>query len=113
MTGQSISTEDVKAAFLEGRPTNRDIYIKPPREVSIEEKIWRLCETAYGLVDAARNWFLSAKEELLKLNCKQPHLDKAVFRWHHHWKLEGVVLLHVDDFFFNWFKLFNEHVVKS
>ena len=51
----SISTVDVKAAFLQGQPINRDIYIKPSREVSVEGKIWRLCKTAYGLVDAARN----------------------------------------------------------
>ena len=31
----SISTVDVKAAFLQGRPINRDIFIKPPGEVSI------------------------------------------------------------------------------
>ena len=53
----STSTVDVKAAFLQGRPINRDIYIKPPREVSIEGRIWKLRRTAYGLVDAARNWF--------------------------------------------------------
>ena len=106
----SISTVD---AFLQGQPINRDIYIKPPREVIIERKIWRLCKTAYGLVDTARNWFLSVKEELLKLSCKQSHLDKAVFRWYYQEKLEGVVLLHVDDFFLTGSKLFNEHVVKQ
>ena len=58
----SISTVDVKAAFLQGRRINRDIYIKPPKEVRIEGKIWRLRKTAYGLVDAARNWFLSVRK---------------------------------------------------
>ena len=51
----SISTADVKAAFLQERPINRDIYINPPRELSTEGKIWRLHRTAYGLVDFARN----------------------------------------------------------
>ena len=51
----AISTVDVKATFLQGRSINKNIYIKPPREVSIERKIWRLRKTAYGLVDAARN----------------------------------------------------------
>ena len=37
----SISTVDIKAAFLQGRPINKDIYIKLPREVSIEGKIWK------------------------------------------------------------------------
>ena len=111
--GWSISTVDFKTAFLQGRPINKDIYIKPPREVSIEGKILRLCKTAYGLVNAARNWFLSVKEELLKLGCKQSHLDKAVFRWYYQEKLEGVILLHVDDFVLTGSNLFNEHVEKE
>ena len=109
----SISTVDVKAAFLQGRPVNRDIYIKPPREVSIERKMWRLREAAYGLVDAARIWFLSVKEELLKLSCRLSHLDKAVFRWYYQEKLGGVILLHVVDFFLTGSNLFNEYVVKE
>ena len=102
----SISTVDVKASCLQGRPVNRDIYIKPSREVSLEGRIWKLHKTAYGLVDAATNWFLSVKEELLKLSCKQSCLDKAITR------LEGV-LFHVDDFFLAGSKLFKEHVVKE
>ena len=56
---------------------------------------------------------LSVKEDLLKLSCKQSHLDKAVFRWYYQEKLEGVVSLHVDFFFLTGSKLFNEHVVKE
>ena len=51
------------------------------------------------MIDAARSWFISVKEELLRSECKQSQLDKAVFRWYYHDKLEGIVLLHVDDFF--------------
>ena len=103
----------LKLLSLKGDQLTGDIYIKPPREVSIEGKIWRSCKTACGLVDAARNWFLSVKKELLKLSCKQSHLDKAVFRWCYQEKLEDVVLLHVDDFFLTCFNLFNGHVVKK
>ena len=100
----------VKAAFSEGRSINRDIHIKPPKEASIQGKIWRLYKITY---DAAGNCFLFVKEYLLKLSCTQSHFDKAVFRWYYQKKLEGIVLLHADDFFLTGSKLFNEHVVKE
>ena len=70
-------------------------------------------EVTQNGLDAARNWFISVKEELLKLSCKQSHLDKAVFRWYYQETLEGVILLHVNDFFLTGSNLFNEHVVKE
>ena len=104
----------VKVAFSEGRPINRDIHIKPPKEASIEGKIWRSYKITYGLADAAGNCFLFVKEYLLKLSCTQSHFDKAVFRWYYQKKLEGILLLHADDFFLTGSKLlFNEHVVKE
>ena len=50
---------------------------------------------------------------MLKLSCKRSHLEKAVFRWYYQEQLEGVILLHVDDFFLTGSSLFNEHVVKE
>ena len=38
------------------------------------------------------------KEELCKLGCKQSQLDKALFRWYVNGHLEGVFVMHVDDF---------------
>ena len=52
----------------------------------------------YGLVDASRNWFLSVKKELGRLKCEQSKLDRALFYWHEDNKLEGLFLMHVDDF---------------
>ena len=95
----NIETIDIKAAFLQGRPIDRDVFVLPPEEAREEGFIWRLRKTAYGLIDAARSWFMSVKDELLKAECKQSQLDKAVFRWYHEDKLQGIVLLHVDDFF--------------
>ena len=95
----NIETIDIKAAFLQGRPIDRDVFVLPPEEARREGFIWRLRKTAYGLIDAARSWFMSVRDELLKAKCKQSQLDKAVFRWYCENKLEGIVLLHVDDFF--------------
>ena len=51
----------------------------------------------YGLNDAARAWYLSLAEELLKLGCKQSEIDKAAFRWMCNKELNGFLVIHVDD----------------
>jgi len=94
----SVKTIDIKAAFLQGRAIERDIYLMPPDEAKLQGKLWRLRKSAYGLADAARNWYISVRDTLVKLKCKQSHLDKAVFRWYHNDKIEGILVLHVDDF---------------
>ena len=91
---------DIKAAFLHSRLIEREVFDQPPKYVEIDQnKIWRLRKPAYGLVDAARCWYLSLRDELIEANCKQSQLDKAVFRWTVDGKLQGIFLLHVDDFF--------------
>ena len=87
--------------------------MKPPVEASTGTKIWRLRKAAYGLVDAARNWYLSVREVLLKLGCQQSNLDKAVFRWYEKEELLGVILLHVDDFVFTGNDLFHSKVTEK
>ena len=108
----SIKSIDIKAAFLQGRPIERDIYVVPPVEAKLTGKLWRLRKTAYGLIDAARNWYLSVKETLVKLNCKQSHLDKAVFRWYCGKSLEGIIVLHVDDFLVSGTERFYNNVLR-
>ena len=68
-------------------------------------------KAVYWLDDASPNWFLSVKEELLKLDCKQSQLDKALFRWYNNGKLEGVFVMHVDDFLFAGSDAFNRNVI--
>ena len=95
-----IVSIDIKAAFLQSRLIEREVFVQPPKDVEMEKgKLWRLRKPAYGLVDAARCWYLSLRDELLGVGCKQSQLDKAVFRWMVDKKLQGIFLLHVDDFF--------------
>lgn len=104
---------DIKAAFLQGRKIDRDVFVKPPVEAMTGTKVWRLRKAAYGLVDAARNWYLSVKEVLIKLRCKQSNLDKAVFRWYENDEIQGIVVLHVDDFLFTGSQEFHEKVTEK
>ena len=97
--GWIIETIDIKAAFLQSRTINRNVYILPPPEARQDGILWKLKKTVYGLDDASREWYFSVKDLLLKNDCKQSSLDKALFRWYNKkGQLEGLILLHVDDF---------------
>ena len=52
---------DIKAVFLQEKPIERNVYLKPPKEAQTE-KI-----TVYGLCDAPGAWYLSVKQELIKI----------------------------------------------
>ena len=91
-----INTLDIKAAFLQGNKIIRDVYINPPKEFRKPGVLWKLNKVVYGLCDASRSWYLRIKEELIKLGMTRSKLDGSVFMYATE-KLEGMVLLHVDD----------------
>ena len=94
-----IKTTDIKSAFLQGKELDRDVYLRPPSESHTPKNmIWKLKHGLYGLKDGARQFFISVKEELLKLGFKQCSLDPAIFYLHKDGKLEGIICFHVDDF---------------
>ena len=66
MSWDVFQTMDIKSAYLQGRKIERSVYIIPPKEVSLEGKLWKLRKTCYGLVDAAREWYFSLKTEIIK-----------------------------------------------
>ena len=95
----TIKTTDIKSAFLQGREIRRDVYIKPPKESDTAKGvIWRLKHGLYGLKDGARQFYLSVKEELIRLGCKMCDIDPAMFLLHNARKLSGIIYRHVDDF---------------
>ena len=49
-----VKTTDIKSAFLQGQPLERDVDIDPPKEALVKEGIiWHLNTCLYGLNDAA------------------------------------------------------------
>ena len=94
-----VKTTDIKSAFLQGRELRRDVYIKPPKESETDRSIvWKLKHGLYGLKDGARQFYLSVKEELLKLGFNMCEIDPAMFYLHRGEKLSGILCCHVDDF---------------
>ena len=104
---------DVKAAFLQGLPIERELFLKPPKHAKTRN-LWRLLQCPYGLSDASRQWYLRVVYELCQLGGKQSKYDKAVFMWHdHHGALKGIVASHVDDFIVAGNKDFHKNVVSQ
>lgn len=104
-------TIDIKAAFLQGQRINREVYLQPPQEFFCG-KIWRLKKTVYGLSDAARAWYETVKDELVRLGMRTSKFDPAMFMFNKGDTLEGIVCIHVDDFCWGGTERFEECVMS-
>ena len=91
-----INSTDFKTAFLQGYPIDRKVYVKPPKEAG-SSGVWKLNKTAYGLKDAPREWYLRLRDVILKVGCKISITDGGLFIKHHEGKLDGLILIYVDD----------------
>ena len=93
-----LQAMDMMSAFLQGNRIDRDVYVRPPREVRQEGMIWKLKRCLYGLVDAPRAWYDRVTEEMTKLGGTRSLYDKCMFLWHKNSTLVGMIITHVDDF---------------
>ena len=89
---------DIKSAFLQGKDIERTVYLKPPEETGTSDKLWKLLKTLYGLGDASRQWYLRIKDSLEKYGVTMSVHDEALFYYYSD-NLQGLIALHVDDFF--------------
>ena len=88
-----VNSIDIKAAFLQSEGIGRDVYLVPPVEAKCHKSVlWKLEKCVYGLNDAARNWYLTVKTFLLKMNCVQLKTDPAAFYWHQNGEVAGIFL---------------------
>ena len=110
--GWQINSLDVKAAFLQGSPIEREVFIIPPREADTN-KVWKLKKTVYGLADASRTWYLRVREELEKFGVLVSRYDEAIFFWRTESGLEGLICCHVDDFLWGGTMKFKEEVIDK
>ena len=91
-----VQSLDVKAAFLQGKKIERELFVTPPKEFKKANIIWKLNKVVYGLCDASRNWYLRVWQVLTNLGMMPLKCDKAVFVWRTS-EIEGAILMHVDD----------------
>ena len=107
----TVSTTDIKSAFLQGQNLDRDVFIKPPNGFEDRHKLWKLKKCLYGLNDAARKFYLSVKSCLLRLGCKMSNLEPAFFVYKTGNVIHGIILCHVDDFLHSGDSEFQRNVI--
>ena len=96
--GWMVEGSDVRSAFLQSEDLDQTIFVKPPTEVAKVGYIWRLKKPVYGLNDASRKWFQSTFATLTSLGMKQSMGDNCLFYFRRNNKLEGLLIIHVDDY---------------
>ena len=52
---------DIRAAFLQARELDRDVFLMPPKDIRKEGYVWKLKKPLYGLNDASRKFWLRVK----------------------------------------------------
>ena len=57
---------DISAAFLQADELQRDVYVRLPKDVCTDGKIWKLLKPLYGLNDASRRFWLKVKSIISK-----------------------------------------------
>lgn len=110
--GWKCNSIDIKAAFLQGKSIEREIFVRPPKEFD-EGKLWKLKKNVYGLNDAARAWYFKVREVLVKLKMSVCSVDSALFYWLQGGELSGLICVHVDDIFWAGTETFRSCVIDA
>ena len=108
-----LASVDIRAAFLQSRTLDRDVFMLPPADIKKPGIIWRLKKPLYGLDDASRKFWLRVKEVLKKMGLKVLEGDEAFYYLHKDGKLIGAVITHVDDFTLAGTEDFVNDVIKT
>ena len=109
----TIEAMDITSAFLQAKKIQRDVFIKPPADIRKRGLIWKLQKPLYGLGDSARLWYLTLKGHLLSVGCVISKLDKSLFMYYENNKLQGLVVIHVDDILYSGSTRFKKTVIQS
>ena len=101
----NLECGDIKSAFLQ------DVFVKAPAEAELAEgEVWKLKKAVYGIGDGSRKFYLALRHETKLLNLDFLDSDKAVFFKHDKGKLEGAIIVHVDDLIMMGTEKFHETV---
>ena len=92
-----LASVDIRAAFLQSRTLDRDVFMLPPPNIRKPGIIWRLKKPLYGLDDTSQKFWLQVKEVLKEIGLKVMEGDEAFYYLHRDGELIGAVITHVDN----------------
>ena len=107
----TVNSIDIKTAFLQGKTTERTIYVRPLKEATTS-KICKLRKAVCGLAAANRTWYLKIREELVKLGAVISKIDQGIFYWKEKPTLKGKAICFVDDIIWAGNKNFEAIIAK-
>ena len=55
--GFELRRIDIRTAFLQAKQLDRDIFLKPPKDIKKEKIIWKLKKPLNGLNESSRKFF--------------------------------------------------------
>ena len=96
--GFELCAVDIRAAFLQSKGLDREVFVEPPKDLKKGNIIWRLKKPLYGLDDASRRFWLKVKEIFKDEGMKTLKGDEAFYFKTEDDKLVGMIITHVDDF---------------
>ena len=64
-SGFKLASVDIRAAFLQSKVLDREVFIEPPIDVKNQGCIWKLWKPLYGLHNASCKFWLHVKEVFL------------------------------------------------
>ena len=105
-----LPSMDIRAAFLQAKVLDREVYMKPPEDRKVDGYVWKLKKTLYGLDDASQKFCLKLKEILVDLGLKVMPGDEEFYYLYEDERLVGAVLTHVDDLILAGNKKFVERI---
>ena len=111
--GFAVKSGDIKSAYLQGEFVDREIFVKPPKEAKVKDKLWLLLHGAYGIVDGGRLFYLKLSEKLLNLGMHRVHSDGAMFTYVKDGKLHGIVTTHSDDLILAGDEMFEKNITSK
>ena len=74
-----IRKVDISASFLQSDKLTREVFVRLPKDVCDEGKIWKLLKPLYGLNDASRRFWLKVKSILESFGMKKIEGDEAYY----------------------------------
>ena len=87
-----LASVDIRAAFLQSKVLDRDVFVEPPSDIKRQGIIWKLRKPLYGLDDASQN-FGSGLEMHFLTNCISKQLKET-----RHSIIEMLMVISMEQF---------------
>ena len=73
------------------------MYVLPPKEAKLDEVLWKLSKTAYGLVDGPIIWYNHSKKRFLEFGLVESNYEPTLYYTP---SRDLILTTQVDDFLY-------------